>query len=147
MNKLSRIMVAGVLLGASKFMFARENPLTTTTRGRRLRVPRVCFAILLGSALPLGCVVYEPVPAYYSSPPTYDRAWSAALGALEDSGVGVTSADRSTGVIRGSRNGADITITILRQPDGRTRLQFGATGGDPGLTDRISQAYERRMGR
>jgi hypothetical protein len=101
----------------------------------------------LGSALPLGCVVYEPVPTYYPSPPTYDRAWSAALGALQDAGVGVTSADRATGVIRGVKDGVDVTVTVLRQADGRTRVQFDVSGSDPGLADRISQAYERRMGR
>jgi hypothetical protein len=119
---------------------------------RRLQVPRVVFALLLvlGSTVPVGCVVYEPVPTYYPSAPTYDRAWSAALGALQDAGVGVTSADRATGVIRGARDSVDVTVTVLRQADGRTRVQFdakGASGSDPGLADRISQAYERRMGR
>jgi hypothetical protein len=130
-----------------KIVGCEENVLITTTRGRRLRVQRVVFALLLGSALPSGCVVYEPVPAYYPSPPTYDRAWSAALGALQDAGVGVTSADRGTGVIRGGKDGADVTVTVLRQADGRTRVHFDASGGDPGLTERISQAYERNMGR
>ena len=112
-----------------------------------MQIRRVVFALLLGSALPAGCVVYEPVPAYYPSPPTYDRAWGAALGALQDAGVGVTSADRSAGVIRGTRDGADVTVTVSRQADGRTRVQFDASGSDPGLTERMSQAYERRMGR
>src|SRR5436190_220726 len=90
------------------------NVLITTTRGRNLRVQRIVFALLLGSALPFGCVVYEPVPTYYPSPPTYDRAWSAALGALQDTGVAVTSADRATGVIRGTRAGATVTVTPMR---------------------------------
>jgi hypothetical protein len=112
-----------------------------------LRVQRIVFAVLLGSALPFGCVVYEPVPTYYPSPPTYDRAWSAALGALPDAGVAVTSADRATGMIRGVKDGADVTVSVLRQADGRTRVQIDAPGGETGLTERISQAYERRMGR
>jgi len=112
-----------------------------------LRLQRVVFALLLGSALPSGCVVYEPVATYYPSPPTYDRAWNAALGALQDAGVAVTSANRATGVIRGAKDGADVTVTVLRQADGRTRVQIDASRGDPGLTERISQAYERHMGR
>ena len=124
-----------------------ENGLTMMTRVYSLRMQRVVFALLLGSALPFGCVVYEPVPTYYPSPPTYDRAWSAALGALQDTGVGVTSADRETGVIRGAKAGANVTVTVVRQADGRTRVHFDASGGDPGLTEQISQAYERYMGR
>ena len=112
-----------------------------------MRLQRVVFALLLGSALPSGCVVYEPVATYYPSPPTYDRAWNAALGALQDAGVAVTSANRATGVIRGAKDGADVTVTVLRQADGRTRVQIDASRGDPGLTERISQAYERHMGR
>jgi len=112
-----------------------------------MRVHSVVFVCLLGSALPMGCVVYEPVPAYSPSPSTYDRAWNATLGALQDVGVGVTSADRATGVIRGAKEGVDVTATVLQQADGRTRVQFNASGTDGGLADRISQAYERRMGR
>jgi hypothetical protein len=115
---------------------------------RSVRIVWTTFVVLLGAALPIGCVVYEPVPAY-SSPSTFDRAWSAALGALDDTGVRVTSADRASGVIRGGKDGTDVTVSVARQADGTTRVQFDAKQAErsPGLSDRFSQAYERRMGR
>ena len=102
---------------------------------------------LVASLAVAGCVVYEAVPAY---PSTYDRAFSAALGGLQDVGVVVSSTDAGSGVIRGSRDGIEVTVTVVRQADGRTRVQFdsrGPAGRDPALADRFSQAYERRMGR
>jgi hypothetical protein len=97
-------------------------------------------------ALAGACVVYSPVPAY---PSTYDRAWNAALGALDDAGVRVTSADAASGVIRGARGDIDVSVTVTRLTDGRTKVQFDSkdTQRDPTLADRFSQAYERRMGR
>ena len=100
-------------------------------------------------AIATSCVVYEAQPAYYNSASTYDRAWSAALGALQDSGVTVTSADSSGGVIRGSKDGMDVSVSVVRQPDGRTKVQFDSRNSqlDPTLASRFSDAYERRMGR
>jgi hypothetical protein len=106
-------------------------------------------ALVLGITLLGGCVVYEPLPAYYSTS-TFDRAWSAALGAVEDAGVAVTAADSTAGLIRGTKDGIGVAVSVVRQADGRTRVQFDATGPserDPGLASRFSQAYERRMGR
>jgi len=81
---------------------------------------------------------------------TFERAWSAALGAVQDAGVQVTSSDPNAGEIRGIRDGIDVAVTVSRQPDGRTRVQFdakGPTDRDPGLPTRFSDAYDRRMGR
>ena len=107
--------------------------------------------LVLGSALTAGCVAYEAPPGYYSYtyPATYDRAGGAALGALQDAGVQVTSVDQGSGIARGTRNGVDVTVTVVRQPDGKTRVQFDAKSSDrdPGLPQRFSEAYERRMGR
>jgi hypothetical protein len=114
-----------------------------------LRSHCVVLAFVLSCGLPAACVVYEPVPAYYVSPSTFDRAWNASLGALEDVGVRVTQIDSATGIIRGERDGIDVTVSVVRQGDGRTRVQFDTKGSDrdPGLASRLSQAYERRMGR
>jgi len=111
------------------------------------RSVHVVFAVVLALLLPTGCVVYEP--AYYPSPSTYDRAWSAALGALQDTGVTTTSSDSASGVIRGTKDGVAVTVSVLRQADGRTQVRFDAKGSerDPGLAERLSQAYDRRMGR
>lgn len=93
-----------------------------------------------------GCVVYEPVPAYSPGPSNFDRAWQAALGGAQDAGVRVTSADPLTGQIRGAKDGSDVSVVVARQADGTVRVQINSTGPDAGLADRISRAYERRMG-
>jgi hypothetical protein len=102
------------------------------------------------TALMGGCVVYEPVPvpAYYGT--SYDRVWNSALGAAEDAGVKITSADRATGMIRGVTSSAEVTISVIMQPDGRTRVAFntkGPKGQDADLNDRLTRFYNRRMGR
>lgn len=115
-------------------------------KDRTMKILRVLLLFAV-CAIATSCVVYEP--GYYNSPSTYDRAWSAALGALQDSGVTVTSADASTGVIRGSKEGIDISVSVVRQADGRTKVQFDSRNSqlDPTLAGRFSEAYERRMGR
>jgi hypothetical protein len=80
----------------------------------------------------------------------YDRAWNAALSAVQDAGVQLKSADRAKGLILGSKDGIDVSVSVVRQADGTTRVQFDAKGPterDPGLSSRFSQAYDRRMGR
>ena len=118
-------------------------------------MPRVfpaIFWVILSSLLLPGCVVYDPyapvtVPG---APASFDRSWNAALGAVQDAGVKITSAEPTTGVIRGTREGIDVTVLVVRQADGSVRVQFDSKGPvqrDPGLSERFSQAYERRMGR
>jgi hypothetical protein len=97
-----------------------------------------------------GCVAYEPVPVSVPAPSTFDRAWSAAVGAAQDEGVRITAEDRARGVISGSRGEQDVTINVQTQADGNVRVEFsarGPKGSDPGLAGRISRAYDRRMGR
>lgn len=109
---------------------------------------RLCLIFALGLGLG-GCVYYEPVPAY-GPPSNYDRAWSAALGAVQDAGIQITTSDPATGLIRGGKDGIDATVSVVRQADRSVRVQFdtrGATERDPGLSNRFSQAYDRRMGR
>ena len=108
------------------------------------------FAAIVVSATLAGCVVYEPVPAYYPGGSNFDRAWNAALGGVQDAGVQVTSADPATGFIRGAKDGIDVVVMVARQADGSVRVQFDAKGPterDPGLGNRFSSAYDRRMGR
>jgi hypothetical protein len=115
-------------------------------RGRRL-------ALRLGAALAAlviaGCVVYEPVPVA-AGPSRFDRAWAAAVGAMQDQGVAITEQDRTRGIVRGGRGGLTVTANVLTQADGRVRVEFNTTGtlgSDPTLVDRISASYDRRMGR
>jgi hypothetical protein len=110
------------------------------------------FLLGLVTLLVAGCAVYEVAPGVYSPAPqpTFDRSWSAAAGAFEDQGVQITGEDRSAGVIRGRRGGIDVAAEVRTQADGSVRVAFntsGATNQDPGLIDRISRSYDRRMGR
>jgi hypothetical protein len=95
-----------------------------------------------------GCATQEPTPA--PPPSSFDRAWNAALGAAQDEGVQITSADRVTGMITGVRGQQEIRMNLQTQADGNVRVEMsarGPKGSDPGLAGRISRAYDRRMGR
>jgi hypothetical protein len=105
------------------------------------------FAVVL--TLFSGCAS-EPVPVYAPGPSTFDRAWSAALGASRDQGVQIVSEDRVSGIINGTKGDQEVTISMRTQADGNVRLEFsqrGPKGADPGLAGGISRAYDRRMGR
>jgi hypothetical protein len=118
-------------------------PTKENDMGRALRLR---LALLIATGITVACVEYVPVPA--SS--TYDRAWNAALGGVQDAGVTITQAEPTTGVIRGTRNGINVTVSVARHYDGTVRVQFdtkGDTSKDPQLSNRFSHAYERRMGR
>jgi hypothetical protein len=108
----------------------------------------ITVVVVVSFAALAGCATNEPPPAPPPSP--FDRAWNAALGAAQDEGVRVTSADRASGVIRGSRDQQEVTINLQTQADGNVRVEMsarGPKGSDPGLAGRISRAYDRRMGR
>ena len=104
-------------------------------------------AIATGLLALAACVVYEPVP--YQAPSTYDRAWAAAIGAMQDQGVTINDQDRVSGVVRGTRGPAGVTAAVRTQADGRVRVEFNTSGtsSDPGLVERVSESYNRRMGR
>jgi len=96
------------------------------------------------------CVVYEPVPAVVLSAPSYDRVWDSALGAAQDAGVAIFSANKTTGIIRGARSETQVTITVMTQADGRNRVEFttrGPDGQDAELNATLTSFYNRRMGR
>lgn len=108
---------------------------------------RTTLALLLAATL-TGCVAYYPTTA--PGPSKFDQAFDAALNAASDSGVNVTSADRATGRIAGSKAGAAVTIDLMRQGDGSVRIAFKApasTQSNPTLAEQLNNAYQRRMGR
>jgi len=119
--------------------------------GRCFGTGALLALIVVLTALVGGCVVYEPVyvpSSSYSS--SYDRVWDSALGAAEDAGVKVTSADRSRGIIQGVTGSSDVTISVISQTDGKTRVEFsskGPKGADADLNERFTGFYNRRMGR
>lgn len=105
------------------------------------------MSVIAGSLVLVACVVYEPVP--HQAPSTYDRAWAAAIGAMQDQGVSINDQDRAAGVLRGTRGAAGVTAVVRTRPDGRVQVEFNTTGtsSDPGLVERIGESYNRRMGR
>jgi hypothetical protein len=118
-------------------------------RVSEIKLKWVMLNILALAAL-AGCVVYEPVPTTVPAPSGFERSWNAALGAAQDEGVRITSEDRASGVIRGYRDQQEVTINVRTQADGKVRVEMsarGPKGADPGLAERISRAYDRRMGR
>ncbi len=98
---------------------------------RLLRLSVLAVLVSLG-----GCVVYEPVSVGPSPQQRFDRSWSAAAGAMVDQGVTIVAQDGGTGVIRGARGGIQVRFD-----------QSGDTAADPGLINRVSSSYDRRMGR
>jgi hypothetical protein len=111
----------------------------------------IALGVLVAAALLAGCTYYV-APGVYTTPgpASFDRSWAAAVGAFDDQGVQITTQDRGTGQIRGTRDGIDVVANVRSQADGSVRVEFntgGATARDPTLIDRISRAYDRRMGR
>jgi len=98
------------------------------------------------------CYVYTPVPMTVqpSMQQRFDRSWDAAAGALSDQGLAIVSQDRGAGMIRGERGSLIVVATIQALADGRIQVKFasqGSSSADPGLVQRVSDGYERRMGR
>jgi hypothetical protein len=116
---------------------------------------RILFPVVLAaSAIAAGCVVapypYYPATTTVATPPSFDRSWDAALGAASDVGVQITSADRGTGHITGSKAGAAVTIDLRPQADNTLQVIFTAPDSkesNPSLNDRWLRAYQSRMGR
>jgi hypothetical protein len=111
------------------------------------------MGLCLGLAALGGCVYYPaapyPAPVSYG-PSTFDRSYDAALGALSDQGLRITSQDRASGHIAGSRGSVVVTASVRPQPDGTTRVEFktsGDQGQDAGISQRVLGAYNARMGR
>src|SRR5215468_11411462 len=85
----------------------------------------LCTALAcLAAAAIAGCTYYQTVPAAPSGPSVFDRAWSAALGAADDTGVSVSTADRTSGTIYGATAADDVTIRVFTQADGSVRVEF-----------------------
>jgi hypothetical protein len=110
----------------------------------------IAVAIAVATVLP-GCYTepaYVAVPV--SAPANFDSSWQAARGAAYDEGVRVTSEDRSSGTLRGQKGGSNVLITVGQQANGSVRVEFNVTGPpseNPDLQNRLTRAYNRRMGR
>jgi hypothetical protein len=112
---------------------------------RPIAATLVCIALASCVAYP-----YPYEPQTVMVPASFDRSWDAALGAAADAGVQVTSADRSTGRITGTKAGAAVTIQVEQQAGGNIRVGFSAPDAretNPTLNERWLASYNRRMGR
>ena len=115
------------------------------------------MAALAATALLAGCVVAPyPYVAYPGTstttvtPPSFDRSWDAAIGAANDVGVQITSADRANGRITGTRAGAAVTIDLRTQADNSLQVKFDSPDSketNPTLGARWLAVYNQRMGR
>ncbi|HZF16219.1 MAG TPA: hypothetical protein VE046_09785 [Steroidobacteraceae bacterium] len=93
---------------------------------------------------------YTAVPTTTSLPARFDASWQAAHGAAADEGVRITSEDRGSGTLRGDKGSNSVLITVATQADGSIQVAFTVTGTPPeseNLKDRLTSAYQRRLGR
>lgn len=103
--------------------------------------------LIFGAILAVSGCTYYGYPAG-TVPASYDRSFSAAADAMRDQGVAINVQDQASGTVAGQRNGSTVTASVRQQADGSVRVQFNTSDSrDPGLLDRISQSYDRRMGR
>ncbi len=104
---------------------------------------------LIAFSLGAGCYYYEPPPYVVTSPPQadYDRIWDSAMRAAQDVGIRITSSDRNAGTASGQRDGVGVTIQVVRQSDGTTRVEMTSKGGPSTVADDFYKAYNRHMGR
>lgn len=119
-------------------------------RGARAAAALACVAATL--ALP-ACTYYvmpdgTAVPSGSGYPSNFDRTFTAAALAMRDQGLAISVEDRARGTVVGSYGGGTVTANVRPQPDGSVRAQFDARDvPDPGLIQRISDSYDRRLGR
>jgi hypothetical protein len=116
---------------------------------RRIAHLARALALSLVALAPAACY-YGPYPYTYAVPASFDRSFSAVVGAMADNGLAILMEDRPGGRAVGRRGGIDLTGTVIAQADGSVRVEFvttGATAQDPGLIDRVTQSYNARMGR
>jgi len=114
---------------------------------------KLTLFLLIGFVIASGCYYYGPPPYYATtSPPyaSYDYIWDSAMRAAQDVGIQITSSNRSSGTAFGQRDGVGVTIQVMQQSDGRTRVELttkGSQSGTSALADDFYRAYDHYMGR
>lgn len=96
-----------------------------------------------------GCPYYAVPPGtVVTTPASFDRSFSAAAGAMRDEGLALTVQDPGSGKLVGQLDASTVTASVRQQADGSVVVEFNSSNPrDPTLLDRISRAYDRRMGR
>jgi hypothetical protein len=100
----------------------------------------------------VGCYYIGPGPVAVApaSSTSYDFVWDNALGAAEEAGIQITLVDNRAGMIYGKRGSTDVKVVIIRQYDGRTRVELDMKGQQEQtqvLADDFFRAYDRYMER
>ena len=112
----------------------------------RLPLAAACAALVALSAC-----TYYPVPSagtVVMTPASYDRSFAAAAGAMRDEGLSITVQDPASGTIVGKFDSSTVTASVRQQSDGSVQVRFDSSDArDPNLLHRVSQSYDRRMGR
>jgi hypothetical protein len=122
---------------------SQQEPDAMTSSARR--TSRFIVQSLLACVVLAACYVPAPAP-----PSTYDRAFNAVEGAMIDQGVRITQSNPGSGSVTGVRGSITLTASVTSLPDGTTKVAFrtsGNTNEDPTLINRITAAYNARMGR
>jgi hypothetical protein len=107
-------------------------------------------SVLLLSSCVAYVPAYAPVVSQTSPQQRFDKSWDAANGAMYDQGLTITAQDRGAGVIQGQRGSITITTTLVTLADGAVQVKFASKGddrADPDLVRRVSDSFDRRMGR
>jgi outer membrane protein OmpA-like peptidoglycan-associated protein len=102
----------------------------------------------MGLLIVTGCYYYVP-PAVVVSPgppyASYDYIWDNVMRAAQDVGIQITSSNRNTGTIFGQRDRVGVTIQIIQQADGRTRVELtinDSQGSSSAIADDFYRAYD-----
>ena len=104
-------------------------------------------ALFLAVAILASGCTYYVAPG---GPASFDRSWDAAVGAMRDQGVELYAEDRHAGVARGRRGPSEVSVRVQGMSDGGVKVEFhspGSSSQDRQLVERISRAYDARMGR
>ena len=111
---------------------------------------RVAAACVVVAALLQACTYYQPVVVSPGGVSSFDRSWTAALAAAAEVGVSVYESNRTSGTIRGIKDGSDVTINVSTGSDGRIRVEFNVKDPLPTrstIAAQLQDAYNRNMGR
>src|SRR5262245_55150629 len=92
-------------------------PMMAIAAASRSQLCAIACAVVVAALA--GCTYYQVAPAAPApGPSVFDRSWNAAQGALSDTGVEITMADRPSGTIYGTTGSEAVTMRVLTQADG-----------------------------
>jgi len=100
-----------------------------------------------------GCYYVGPPPPYAIEPgpaDSFDFAWDNALRAADESGIRITSVNKENGTLLGRRGPIEVKITVMKQVDGKIRVELDIKSQSPQtqyVADDFYKAYDQYMGK